>query len=345
MNFCTLFDSSYLDRFLVMYDSLMRTCRGARIFVIAFDISCRDVLLDMALPGVVVISYHEFEDDILKEAKNNRSSREFFWTCGAYTIRYVIDRFQLPHVTYLDADLCFYDSPEQAVKAFLDSGCDVAIISHRFSKHPENNHYEQMFGKYCVEFNTFKNTPNARKVLDWWIDRCLEKCPEVPSDEAFGDQKYLDRFNSLFSGIYTYEDFGLGVAPWNIDDYVKDGPLIRKRHSDESGKLIFFHFHSLDLFPGGSSNIRVFVRPGKHDGTLVYELYEPYISQIFEKRVMLYEKYGLFDPDKLPKQVIAKDGEIKQFLTCEPNLWFLIRKIWRYLRYKKMDYINVGKSI
>ncbi len=343
MNFCTLFDSKYIDRALVMYDSLSAVCSDLALYVIAFDKACFDVLSELALPGVTAVSYEDFEDDTLRRAKENRSRREFLWTCSGYSIRYLMKRFSLPDLTYIDSDLYFYDPPERALGKFLDGDHDVAIIPHGYSDHPENDYNSRMYGRYCVEFNTFKNTPNGMKILDWWIDKCLEACPENAVNGLFGDQKYLDDLQTLFEGVYVYEDFGLGIAPWNVDDYVAAGDLIENRHTHESGRLIFYHFHSLDVFPDGGSNIRVFIRPGRHDRKLVESLYRPYISRLLEKRRYLSERFGL-GSDEEETVKILHEGELKMFLTCEPNIVFLVRKIWRYLFNKKKDYIFIGKD-
>ena len=341
MDFCTLFDSNYIDRVLVMYDSLEGVCSDVTLYVIAFDRMCYESLTELAPPHMVVIPYDEFEDDVLRTVKADRSRREYLWTCSGYSIRYIMKRFDLSHITYVDSDLYFYVSPDHVIQKFLDSGCDAAIVSHRFSDHPENTYTARVCGQYCVEFNSFRNTENGMKILDWWIDRCIECCPQVPTDGLFGDQKYLDRFPDMFDGVYVYEDFGLGIAPWNVDDYVKSGKNgIRNRYTGESGSLVFYHFHSLDVYEDGGSNIRVFVRPGKHDAELVESLYKPYMKRLMEKRLFLRERFGLFGLDDNGTEGRLKDGEIKAFLTCEPNLWFLIRKIWRYLLYKKKDYMR-----
>ncbi len=344
MNFCTLFDIKYLDRALLMYESLMSTCDGAHLYVVTFDKACYTALLSIAHANMTVISYDEFEDDDLRKAKSNRSPREFFWTCSGYCIRYVIEKYGLSECTYIDSDLYFYGSVRPAVEKFIASGCDVAIISHRYSKHPENDYNARMYGIYCVQFNTFRNTENGMKILNWWIDRCLELCPGEAVDGLFGDQKYIEQFAERFEGIYEYDDFGMGLAPWNIDDYVQYGDLVENRITHEKGNIIFYHFHSLDVFPDGGSNIRVFIRPGKHDRTLVESVYIPYITKLLNKRQEISEKFALPDADKKEKGEKFHKGELWMFLTCEPNVYFLLRKIWRYIRYKKLDYIYVGNS-
>ncbi len=341
MNFCTLFDSNYIDRALVMYDSLAGLNESFTLYVVAFDKPCFDTLSALALPHITAVPYEEFEDEILKSLRAKRSFREYLWTCSGYSIRYLMRRFRLEELTYLDSDLFFYSSPSAALERFMKSDCDVAIISHRFSDHIENRYMAEKFGKYCVEFNTFKNTDNGNKILDWWIDRCIESCPSDAVDGAFGDQKYLDQFTELFDGVYEYDDFGMGIAPWNVDDFVlSSGHRIKNRRTGKTGDIVFYHFHSLEFSEDQGSNIRVFIRPGKHDASLVETLYKPYIGKLIEKRRFLRERFGLFDKTGGDSGERHRAGELRQFLTGEPSFWFLLRKIWRYVLYKKKDYIS-----
>ncbi len=346
MDFCTLFDSNYIDKALVMYDSLIEVCDEVTLYVIAFDEKCFQTLTDMSLSHMIVISYEDFEDDTIRQCKENRSRREFLWTCSGYSVRYLIKRFDMPVLTYIDSDLFFYSSPKVVLDKFIQSNCDVAITPHNYSNHLENTYIEKVCGKYCVEFNSFKNTTNGLDILDWWVNRCIESCPENPSNGLFGDQKYLDQFETRFDGIYVYEDFGIGIAPWNVDDYtnptidIKNTTIntISNRRTRKSGSLVFYHFHSLDVFSDGTSNIRVFIRPGRHDKEFIYILYKPYIQRIIEKRKLLKDYLDRSDNTTARK---LGEGELISFLTSEPNLLFLIRKIWRYILYKRYDYISV----
>ena len=43
LNFCTLFDSNYIDRALVMYQSLEAVLDDFKLYVIAFDLKCEQI--------------------------------------------------------------------------------------------------------------------------------------------------------------------------------------------------------------------------------------------------------------------------------------------------------------
>ena len=59
-----------------------------------------------------------------------------------------------------------------------------------------------------------------------------------------------------------------------------------------------------------------------------------------DKRIFLRKRFGLFGKSSGDSGEMIHEGELRQFLTCEPNLWFLVRKIIRYALYKKKDYMR-----
>lgn len=341
--FCTLFDSNYLDRGIVMYQSMEAVMDDFKLFVIAFDEKCEQVLKENAFKSMVVISRNDFEDSKLKMAAENRSSREYIWTCSGYSIKYVLEHYDISACTYIDADMLFYRDPAVLLKELETNGADVGIIAHGFAPYPEYRVMEAKTGRYCVEFNTFINNDNGKKVLNWWIEECLKCCTEIPDGRHFGDQKYLDELKERFHGIYEYKDIGAGVAPWNLDKFVMHQKgFVEDRISGESKPIIFCHFHNLEFIGRNKVNINIFIRPGKHDRNLIYSLYVPYVKRLIEVRETLNMKFRVTWDTKesyLPEE--ERRGLLRDFLTSEPNLRFLIRKICRFLLYKRLDFIEI----
>src|SRR5512133_3761339 len=81
INFCTLFDSFYLSRGLAMYESLKKQSASFHLFIFAFDELSYNILIDLKLDDVTVISLSEFETPELIEVKKSRSVAEYCWTC------------------------------------------------------------------------------------------------------------------------------------------------------------------------------------------------------------------------------------------------------------------------
>jgi len=323
INFCTLFDYNYIEKGLALYNSLNHVCKDFMLYVIAFDDQCFESLLDLKLNNLTVISYHAFETKELRLAKQNRSTREFLWTCSSHCVLHCIKGYGLSNCTYLDSDLFFFTDPSCIIETFIKSDNDVGIISHRYSNHYINKIYKHRCGEYCVEFITFKNTDNGINVLDWWCKKCIESCPEKPRKEAFGDQKYLSFFSSYFSRIYVYEEFGLGLAPWNIDDYslISDNK-IKHRKSGESGDIVFYHFHSMSIYDS-KANIDVYKRPGKKDDRLIKMLYGSYLGEI---------RNGLSSVNKEFPPILTSDNSsllsrTMRYIFAEKNIIIAIQKL------------------
>lgn len=242
-NYCTLFDSYYLNRGLAMHQSLLKNSRDFHLYIFAFDKKSENILKEMALQNVTVISLEEFEDDRLLAVKSTRSKGEYCWTCTSSTIYYCINTFKLDHCTYIDADLYFFSNPNVLVDEMGDSS--VLITEHRYTKR-----YDQSAasGVYCVQFITFRNVPAGMKALTWWRDRCIEWCYDRFEDGKFGDQKYLDDWTTRFEGVHVLKNLGGGVAPWNVQQFsVEFGDTITvvERTTGRRFTLIFFHFHAV----------------------------------------------------------------------------------------------------
>ena len=337
INFVTLFDYNYIERGLALISSLHRVCTDYILYIIAFDENCYVQLTRMQLNSIIVIRYSDFENDILRVAKSNRSKRAYLWTCSSFGIKYVMDRFRLENCTYIDSDLYFYSNPAPIIEKFLLSNDDVAIISHRYSKHIENDYFEKKCGKYCVEFNTFKNTNNSRNILEWWCEKCFEYCPEKPTKGAFGDQKYLDYFSKEFKGVHVYLDFGIGVAPWNVDDYcmISNNKILNKKTREE-GELVFYHFHAID-FTLERTDINVYKRPGKKDDRLIKSLYCGYLLEL-KNSLFLIQKTQK-DRSRSDKQNVIQRTWL--YLFEEKNCIIAFRKLIRLLLYRKKDIFSI----
>ena len=94
-NFCTLFDSYYLTRGLVLYESLLKNCNDFHLYIFAFDSKTFEILKKKNLEYVTVIPLSEFEDEDLLQVKSTRTIAEYCWTSTASTIRYSIINYKL----------------------------------------------------------------------------------------------------------------------------------------------------------------------------------------------------------------------------------------------------------
>ncbi|MBC7566086.1 MAG: glycosyl transferase [Pedobacter sp.] len=242
LNFCTLFNTTYLSRGLAMYRSLEKYSADFHLYIVAFDDHCFDLLTRLGLESATIISLKQFENERLLKIKNDRTDGEYCWTCASFSIKYCIETFNLDHCTYVDADLLFFKDPSILLEEMGEKS--VLITEHRFSPR-----YMQAVsnGKYCVQFMTFRNTWGGMEVLNWWVDACITWCFNRIEDGKFGDQRYLDDWTTRFSTVHVLQHLGGGVAPWNVQqyDFKTEGTKVlgRETATNERFNLVFYHYH------------------------------------------------------------------------------------------------------
>jgi len=278
LNFCTLFNSAYLSRGLVLYYSLEEQCENFHLYILAFDDKCLSFLQKLNLRYATIISLAEFETEALLEVKKGRTPAEYCWTCTPSIIDYCIKRYQLDNCTYVDADLMFFSNPAVLIEEMGNNS--VLITEHRFS---EEHDHSLSNGNYCVQFVTFKNTAEAIKVLEWWRIACIEWCYNRIEDGKFGDQKYLDSWTRDFAGVHELQHLGGGVAPWNVQQYsFQKAPgnnvVGTELASKEKFDLIFFHFHDFKYFM--KDTLRVTSEAYRITNDVIDLIYRPYIAAL-----------------------------------------------------------------
>lgn len=343
MVFCTLFNSGYLDKGLLMYHSLMRVTQKCRLYVFAFDERCYESLCQINDESLIPISLSEFESPELLKVKKTRTSQEYCWTCSCHTIKYVLEHYQEEECTYIDADMYFYSSPECLLQEIKDASCDVGIIEHGMPLNSENRRALHLSGKYCVEFNTFFATSNGLSILQWWCDRCLEYCTAVPDGTYFGDQKYLDDWCNRFNGVHVIQNPGAGIAPWNVAKYrMGKRGYLRYRFHKKNFPIIFYHFQSIQYLEENMADIRVNIYPNKAQKKLYIPLYEQYLHQIEKTRRWLKEESGIdLSKEQQYNEKFSKIKYFKEDLLGERNIIVFVSKLWRIFFRKQNDYLNI----
>lgn len=235
------------------------------------DVETKTILERLDLKRVKLISLNEFENSDLIAAKRGRTLVEYYWTCTPFLPLYILKRYKHEMITYIDADLMFFSSPEPIFNEFGKNS--ILVIEHRFKENSEEK--EKDNGKYNVQFLTFRNDENGIACLKWWGKKCLEWCYNRHENGLIGDQAYLNSWESLFKGVYSMKNLGGGLAPWNINNYEltpKDDDLFV-----ENDKLIFYHFHAFRIYLYNFFDLSFGYKFTEIQKKLIYE---PYIKAI-----------------------------------------------------------------
>ncbi len=244
--YCTYFDRHYLSRGLALLESLRQhDASGFTLFVVCMDEITRIMLAQLAIPEVHLIPLHEIEqrDEALLATKRSRSLVEYYWTMTPTIILRILERHRrIDLLTYLDADLFFFSSPQPLFEELGQNS--ILIHEHRFS--PSQAHLGTHNGRFNVGLLSFRRDAHGLPALGWWRERCLEWCFARYEQGKMGDQLYLEDWPERFKGVTVLQHKGGGVGPWNHDQYdihtSSDGATLVGEDA-----LIFYHFHSLKL--------------------------------------------------------------------------------------------------
>lgn len=242
--FCTYFNFNYLQQGWTIFRSLQNTVDSFKLFVICMDDEVFQVLSQAAPNVIIPIKLTEIEafDPEYAASRDNRSIYEYFFTLTPVMPLYIFQQYpEIDLLTYLDADLYFYSSP-QALYDELGTN-SMLITAHRF---PEQIKWREKFGLYNVSLQIYRRDHNTMEALQWWRKKCIEWCYDIVEEERFADQKYLNQIIELFDGVIASQLKGAGLAPWNWYQY--------KFEYDRNGKLlvdgenlIFYHFQGFKV--------------------------------------------------------------------------------------------------
>ena len=194
-------------------------------------------------PGIQVHSFQEFlsSDSSFSSLVANRSRAEQIFSLGpSFLLNLSQGVKEGGWLIYMDSDLYFF-RPLRSYLGDLPS-CNVVIAPHRH--YFWNRSRLAKYGKYNVGLVAFKNNEEGLRALRFWADSCLEWCYDRAEDGKYADQKYLEQFTSVSTGVLVDSSLGANLAPWN--SFLKrislsqSGEILVRRD-----KLMYFHAQGL----------------------------------------------------------------------------------------------------
>ncbi len=228
--FFTCFDFNYAVTGITLYRSLKKLGVDFCLHVCALDDCAYKVVSSLAADGekITAIPLSEVEkfDPEFAACRSSRNWAEYVFTLSPVLPRYIFSAApEIDRLAWLDADLFFFASPEPLFDEFEASGAAVLLMEHGF---PPHLMWRLKYGRFNVEFQIYRRGASG-PALDWWREKCIEWCGDVPEPGRFADQKYLDELPEKFKNVIVGRDHRFGIAPWNW-------PL---RPCDDPG---FYHF-------------------------------------------------------------------------------------------------------
>lgn len=277
-NYVTLFDKNYFSRGMLLLNSLRKVSEnGFTLYILAIDDIVYDFFNKNDVSSVVCFDIAAITEmyPVLDRIREERTRGEFCWTLASFSIQYVIRKYELNACTYLDSDIYFFDNPQRLISEAGNKS--VIITEHNFYKEYDTS---DINGKFCVQFMSFKNTQGGDEVLEWWRNKCEEWCYNRHEDGKFGDQRYLDDWESRFKHIvYNCKNIGCGLAPWNCQKYELnrvDGTwMVTDKLTKVCDALVFYHFHDLYKLSDGRWSLSGYEIP-----IYMRDIYYLYISEL-----------------------------------------------------------------
>ena len=265
--FCTLFDKNYLYQGVALHESLVHYAGDFRLYALCMDSTAYALLARMRSSSLIPVSVDEINTPEISAVRARTTHGQFCWVCQALICEFVLDRFQPEMTTYLEADSLFFSSPEPL---FEELGTrSVSLVPHNYSPEFDNS---PTAGRFCVQFNAFRNDAQAREVLRYWKECCFKYDRSAP--QAYPGQTSLDDWPNRFDRVAVIRHAGAGVAPWNIRGYeltqTEAGPHVN------GVPVVFYHFHQYGRVKGGSHELGGY--PLSRE--VVDCFYRPYVSAL-----------------------------------------------------------------
>jgi hypothetical protein len=247
---CTIISPNYLGYARTVAASYLRQHPGQRFFVLivaALGVDARakfagdqftPVMLDEL--GLADVRGLGMRYDILELNTNVKPT----------FLKYLIARYELERLIYLDPDIFVY-KPLTPVLTALDGGATAVLTPHltmpvNDGKRPSEQ--DMLYnGTFNLGFVAVRRCAESGRLLDWWEERCLEQGFHEGRTGLFVDQKWMNLAPGMFAGVEILRDAGCNMAYWNLQERVlraeSDGYVV-----EPAGvPLRFFHFSGIDV--------------------------------------------------------------------------------------------------
>ena len=129
------------------------------------------------------------------------------------------------NIIYLDPDIYVFRRMAEA-DALLDKGANGIVTAHALKSISSTNIAVSggdivflRVGIYNLGFIALNDTPETRRMLDWWQRKLKWHCLVDMRNGLFVDQKWLEFLPVFFEGFEVLKLPTYNLAPWNAEHY------------------------------------------------------------------------------------------------------------------------------
>jgi glycosyltransferase involved in cell wall biosynthesis len=159
-----------------------------------------------------------------------------------YAFEFLLHRFGLTNLVYLDPDTRLYGSPAPFLSEL--ERASIVLTPHltaplEGAEHPTDLDILRS-GTYNLGFLALRRGESSERFLQWWQRRCFDFCVVDLPRGLFVDQKWMDLVPGMFPDVSIMRHPGLNMAYWNAGERVL---AQRNGRWEVNGQpLVFFHF-------------------------------------------------------------------------------------------------------
>ena len=243
--YCTVLNAAFVPRALTLQRSVAVHTPEAVVAFFCLDEAAVGLLRALAPASAWIVPPQAFETGALLAVKPTLKLNEYCWTCKPFALRHALDRDSgIDWAVWLDADMFSFADLDAPLRAAPDA--NVALTPHGFTS--DFAAYEPEVGRYNAGYVAFRNSGPGRAALEWWTQRCLERCSATPVDGTYADQKYLNALPELFPQVASLSPRSMNAAPWNIAGKPvrqdADGPTVAGE------PLRLYHYQAMRVMRG-----------------------------------------------------------------------------------------------
>ena len=244
--YCSILSKGRVYQFLALLGSMKKVSKeDFELCVLCVGDEAYYLLKKLNMKELHVVHEKELGDDVLA-LKKTRKVNEYCWTLKPIFLEHLMMKHSTAtRLTYLDCDLYFWNDPSIIFKNQPD--CSV-LLSPEEQYNPSRGdkfmrYMQKVTGYYNSGYISFKKDVIGLACLNWWKEKCIERCEIIPNEGFFGDQKYLDQIPKLFSSSCDITTPGVNIGIWNDLKFQfseDDDSVYVNNH-----RLIFYHFCGL----------------------------------------------------------------------------------------------------
>jgi len=243
--FFTICAKNFMAHARVLYSSIRPFYPDSRFFVVLCD--RLDGELDTSREPFEFVELESLGLPDLSGMATRYNITEFNTAVKPFAFSYLMERFGLETVVYLDPDLLFLDRMHE-LDQLLAEGAEAVLTPHLLQPAEQDEMHDRrilLYGVYNLGFLALRDTPGVRDFLAWWGRRLEHDCVIRLEEGLFVDQKWADLLPAFVTGTRILRHPGYNVAYWNLPQrriVFRDG-----RWTSNGEPLRFVHFSGCNI--------------------------------------------------------------------------------------------------